>query len=496
MLFLPDSFLQILSEFRPVFSPASFANFRVLVAGFLHALGHGRVSDALRAAGSFAEKHYCAYYRFFSRARWCQDEFGLVLLGLVIRLFRLPEVELVLDDTLMRKTGKKIALAGMHADPLLKSGGRPFHSYGHVFVVLAVHILVPEIAVTGWALPFMFRLFEPPRQGGRADSPSDRRRKKKRRTNGKKPRKRVRKTDRKVADGQVERCTVRADTGPLPDKVRPTKLNLATEMILLVARRFPHIRFVVTADHLYNGRAVLKAVHEQVDNVVFVMRGRADAAMYEAPPPRQPGQKGRPRVKGAKFPNPTEWAQAHPEAFELVTVDIYGRHVPLLVASFIAMHYRSLPRRMMRYVVVRDPDGIYKDQFLFSTDPSLEAAEVVERYARRWPLERAFQDCKQKLGVQDSEAQLPTAVRRTAPFGMTLYSLVVLWYVSVGYHEAARLRVHHDPWYDKQARPSFSDMLAALRRLGWASALLDLPSVSTTRQKRMAAYLARVVAAA
>jgi len=70
MLFLPDSFLPILSGFRPVFSSASFDNFQVLVAGFLHALGRGRVSDALRAAGSFAEKHYCAYYRFFSRARW------------------------------------------------------------------------------------------------------------------------------------------------------------------------------------------------------------------------------------------------------------------------------------------------------------------------------------------------------------------------------------------------------------------------------------------
>jgi len=102
-----------------------------------------------------------------------------------------------------------------------------------------------------------------------------------------------------VADGRVERCPERPDTGPLPDEVRPTKLNPATEMILLVARRFPHIRIVVTADHLYSGRAVLKEAHDQVDNVVFVMRGRADAAMHEAPPPRRPGQKGRPRVKGA-----------------------------------------------------------------------------------------------------------------------------------------------------------------------------------------------------
>jgi hypothetical protein len=241
---------------------------------------------------------------------------------------------------------------------------------------------------------------------------------------------------------------------------------------------------------------VLRRVHEQVDNVCCVMRGRADAALYELPPERKPGQRGRPRVKGSRLPNPQQWVELHPDAFEPVEVEIYGRRVPLLVASFVGMHYRSLPGRLMRYVIVRDPAGIYKDQYLFTTDPSMNATEVVERYARRWPLERAFQDSKQKLGVQDSEAQLPTAVRRTAPFGMALYSLVVLWYITVGHEEAARLHAHRDPWYDKQARPSFSDMLAALRRLGWARALADPVSGSTVRHKRLAAYLARVVAAA
>ena len=201
-------------------------------------------------------------------------------------------------------------------------------------------------------------------------------------------------------------------------------------------------------------------------------------------------------MKGARLPNPREWAEANPDAFEEVEVTIYGRTVRLLAAPFTGMAYRSLPGRLMRYVIVRDPEGVYREDYIFSTDPQKPPAQIVEEYALRWPLERTFQDCKQKLGVAQSEAQLPTAVRRTAPFGMALYSLVVLWYVTTGHEEAASLRVHRDPWYRKQARPSFTEMLAALRRLGWARALADPARQRTPRQKTLATYLARVVAAA
>ena len=496
MLLVPASFAAILHELRPVFSSASYLNFLVLVYGWLHALGGGRVSDAIRAAGAFAGKHYSTYYRFFSRAAWCQDELGLRLLAVIERVQELVEFELVIDDTLMRKSGKKIALAGMHHDPLLKSGGRAFCSYGHVFVVLSVHIRVPAISETGWALPILFRLYEPSKQGGRKDAPSDQRRTRGRRRRGAAGRTRVRKTDRLVTTAGVERCDDRPDDGPLPKEVRPTKLQLATELILLVAKRFPHLPIRVLADHLYNGAAVLRPVHAEVSNVHCVMRGRADAALYTLPPPRKPGQRGRPRVKGERLPNPTAWAVAHPEAFERVDVDIYGKRVPLLVASFEGMAYRSLPGRLLKYVIVRDPDGIYAEQYLFTTDLTMTAAEVVEAYARRWPLERAFQDCKQKLGLAESETQLPASVRRVAPFAMLLYSLVVFWYVTEGHGEAAVLQCHRDPWNPKEGRPSFSDMLAALRRLGWARALADPACDNAMRQKTLRDYLERVVAAA
>lgn len=492
---LPATFVALLAEFRPAFTAPMFANFQVLVAGFLHAVGKHRITDAIRAAGASASKHYSVYFRFFSRASWSLDELGLLLLGLVIRLFRLSELELVVDDTLARRTGKKVALATMHADPLLTYRGRPFISYGHVFVVLAVHVSVKRWP-TGWALPFMFRLFRGTRHGGRKDSPSDQRRERGRRNAGKKQRTRVRKTDEHVVDGELQLGEVVEDTrAPLPETAQRTKLEEATEMILLVAKRFPKLRIRVVADHLYNGRAVLKTLHEQVDNVSVIVRGRKDAALYELPPPPT-GQRGRPRVKGKRLPNPETWAAQNPNAFQRITVPMYGRHVDVLVGSYLGMAYRSLPGRLVRYIVVKDPAGIYKTDYYISTDIDLSVGDALRLYSHRWPLERTFQDCKQKLGVQDPEVQLPQSVRRCVPFGMLLYAFVMLWYLTAGHELASKLTRHDDPWYPKTGRPSFSEILASFRRLSWGDGISDLPCRDSTQRKSWVAYMARVVAAA
>jgi hypothetical protein len=298
-----------------------------------------------------------------------------------------------------------------------------------------------------------------------------------------------------VVDGRVERCEPRPDDGSLPEDVRPKKTDLGAAMLRLLAERFPQIRFVVYADHLYNGRSVLHAVVNSVDNVHVITRGRPDAALYEMPPPKKPGQRGRPRVRGERLLAPQQWAKDNPARFRTVNVEMYGRSVPVQVASYLGMAYRSLPGRLVRYVIVKDPDGLYRTDYFISTDVEIDEVEVLSRYSRRWPLERTFQDCKQRLCVANTQTQLPASVRRSVPFGMLLYSFVVLWYLTDG-HKRADIKRPADPWYPKTGRPSFSDMLAVLRRLGWAEPFVDPPSDGSDRQEKLIAYLARVVAAA
>lgn len=493
---LPATFIWLLAELRPVFSAPSYDNLVVLVAGWVHALGKRHISGVVRSAGALATKHFSAYYRFFSAGRWSLDELGLALFAVVLRLMRVDEVEVIIDDTLSRRSGKKVALGMMHADPVLRHNGKPFFSYGHVFVVLAVHVVSTKLATTtGWALPVLFRLFESSKRGGQKDAPSDHKRAANRQRQGVSPRRRCRLTDRKVVDEQLRWCEPEPDSGPLPQQVRPTKLQLAAEMVLLLAHRLSHLRIRVLADHAYNGRALLHTVHSNTDNTHFVVRGHGDAALYELPP-APTGKRGRPRTKGTRLLCPEKWAAAHPDAFETVTVSMYGRDVPLQVASYLGMPYRTLPGRLVRYVIVKDPHGHYRTSYLMSTDPNMSAVQGVTAYAHRWPLELTFQEAKQKLGMQDPQTQLPRSVRRTAPVALLVYSLVVCWYLACGHLEAQAFPSYKDPWYDKAGRPSFTDMLATLRRLGWAQSLLDPALQHTPRSKNLHEFLIRVAATA
>jgi hypothetical protein len=79
---------------------------------------------------------------------------------------------ILVDDTLARKTGKGIALATMHRDPLLSSVRKPFCSFGHVWVVPALWVSLPMGGSRGFALPLPFRLYVGAKRGGTKDAPS------------------------------------------------------------------------------------------------------------------------------------------------------------------------------------------------------------------------------------------------------------------------------------------------------------------------------------
>src|SRR5438105_15031380 len=60
----------------------------------------------------------------------------------------------------------------MHHDPLLATARKPFFSFGHVWVVLALWVPLPMGRGRGFALPLLVRLYTGAKRGGRADAPS------------------------------------------------------------------------------------------------------------------------------------------------------------------------------------------------------------------------------------------------------------------------------------------------------------------------------------
>ncbi len=155
---LPTTMIQALAPFAPVFSKRVFQHVQVLLAGAILAPGGRTVGAALRVMGLDQEKRFHRYHRVLSRARWSSREASRVLLGLLVETF-VPEGPLVVgvDETLERRTGKKIAPKGIYRDPVRSSHSHFVKASGLRWVCVT---LLAEVPWAGrvWALPFLSAL--------------------------------------------------------------------------------------------------------------------------------------------------------------------------------------------------------------------------------------------------------------------------------------------------------------------------------------------------
>jgi hypothetical protein len=98
------------------------------------------------------------------------------------------------------------------------------------------------------------------------------------------------------------------------------KLDLACELVSLIGGRYPDRQVHLVADAAYAG----KALRRLPTRVTVTTRLRADAALYALPGLRQPGQRGRPRVKGKRLPELIVLAGMTTVAWQQVRVRCYG----------------------------------------------------------------------------------------------------------------------------------------------------------------------------
>jgi hypothetical protein len=428
---LPQSLLACLCSFEPCFTSPTFARFVTLMTGWLLCIGKHTVTGVVRAAGA-DRSDPSGYHRFFSCGAWSPERVGRVVLGLALNLVpNQDRVQLTLDDTLARHTGKHIASAGMHRDPLLSTGKKPFFHFGHNWVVIAVAVTLPWGKT--FSLPCLVQLY------------------------------RTAKTAQKQKLEHLKRTV------------------LAAQMLANLVKYEQSRRFLVFADNAYVNRAVIRELPKDVD---LVGRGRMDAALY-APPPTYRGV-GRPRVKGKRITSPEQ--RARKGRWQKLDVFIYGKPARVRVQVFDALWYIVGGSRKLRFVLIRDWPGHVKDDVLVSTDLTLSAKDIIEGYCQRWSLEETFGWVKSRLGLEDPHNRKEHAVHRTAPMALWTYSIVVLWYAQWA-RGRKTLPFRSASWYRNKATPSFADMLATLRRQCWTIWVSDRANRGRFDQKSLAPLL-------
>jgi hypothetical protein len=442
----------VLQQLSSCFTKPTFQTFCIVAAGWLLGQGRRTVTHVLLAGDGLSRKTFSCYHRFFSQARWSVDEIGRVLLRLVLTFIpKDAPVVVAVDDTLNRKTGKRIWAAGMHHDPLRSTARRAVFSFGHNWVVLSVQLRMPFAPDKTWSLPILMRLY---------------RRKQKTRKPGR-PR------GERKAIGQAT---------PAEYRTRP---QLACEMIALLASWLPDRTIHVVGDSEYAGKSISRHLP---DNVHLTSRMVMNAALYDLPPKGRKGQRGAPRKKGERVLSPAELAKSRSNRWKKSTVNIYGKRVRVWYKTCVALWYNSAGARPLRIAVVRDPSGRRKDDCFFTTDVRVSPKALLERFAARWPLEVTFYNAKQCLGLEDPQNRTPKAVQRTAPLALHLYSLTILWFAVHGHFDLAAYRETH-PWYRQKETPSFADMLACLRAASLNESISDACGNKTASKKTLLSLL-------
>jgi len=415
---LPDWFTGVVQGFAPLFSTRIWPHVQLLLIGALLSPGKRTVSAALWVLGLADDSKFGTFHRLLSRARWSSLQASRVLLGLLLTAF-VPSgpLPLGLDDSIERRTGKKISAKGIYRDPVRSSHGHFVKASGLRWLSLMLLTPIPW-AQRIWALPFLTALVPSQRYNERHG------------------------------------------------RRHKTLTDWARQMLRVVQRWCPERQLIVVADSAYAVIAWLADL-QQGRSITVITRLRLDAALYEPAPKRQAGQKGRPRLKGRRLPTLASLVQDPEMRWERVCLNRwYGetnREVELVSRTAVWYH-NGLPALPVRWVLVRDPQAKFTTQALLCTDLLQPPLQILEYFVQRWQLEVTFEEVRAHLGVETQRQWTDLAIARTAPALLGLFSLVTLMAHERWQHHEVWVR--RAAWYDK-ALPTFVDALAEIRRTLW-----------------------------
>jgi hypothetical protein len=397
---ITSTWVELLQQFFPIFTAPGAEIFSRLMTGWILCTTRRTVTGILPFADPWAKHAHDAYHRFFPDASWAMSELWRLLTILLAKIF-CPTGVIPTDLD----------------DTLFHHSGRKIN--GAAWWRDAVRSTGTNI-VQAWGLNLVVLTLRinPPWGGEPLGLPINMR---------------------------VHR------------KNGPTLIELASQMLTEVALWLPQRRFLCSADGFYASLA-----GEDIANTHIISRMRRDANIYDLLGTKRKKQRGRPRKKGKKLPSPEQMAKRI-HNFKLVKTCERGKSRKRLIYTRKVVWYRVSPKPVL-LVISRDPTGKEKDDFFFTTDLSLTAAEVIGGFADRWSIEDTFKNTKQFIGGQEPQTWKGKGPERAAALSLWLYSAIWLWYLG---QKSKRRYFFVQPWYAGKSAPSFADALSCLRRVLW-----------------------------
>jgi hypothetical protein len=389
MFTIIESLESILQALSPAFTQPSFQTQLQLFLGWIMCLGRRTeygVFQTIEADTPVSRKQrhpFDRFYNFFSRSAWTVHDLAhQVAAAAVLNLNPQGRLYLVVDDTLLHKRGKHVYALGWFRDAVASTAKRVATASGNHWVVVGLAIRIPGTEKI-YCLPIHARLH-------------------------------------------------------LPGKGKPSEAALARQMLHDVLAWFPDRKLVLLGDGAYSTKHLLADLDERVTHVGLM---RTDAAIYDPVPPKQPkGKRGRKPQNGVRLPSPREAMKKGdrkrsakgPGAWQGIETTAYGVTRRLQVLSFQAVWPKVLGLRPILVVLVRDPEGKFKDTSLFTTDLTADVPWVIAAYARRWSIEVAFKASKQVMKIEAPQHWCQSSIEKLSPWVWLTQSVISVWYLTEG----------------------------------------------------------------
>ena len=418
---------------------------RQLAYGALTCLGRHTLTGILTACGK-QFNDWSAAYKLFAKERIDNDYlFKVACCNTIQQLSIDQEVVAHMDDTIIKKTGKKVSGTAWRRDPL----GPPFHTnliWGQRFIQTSLALPGSSWISQSRAIPVDFHHCPTAKKPGKKGTEQDWKRYK--------------------------------------EKQKQTKLSKkGAERISLLRKRLDQQgaqekQLLLSVDGSYTNNTVLKSLPQRV---TLIGRIRKDTCLYTLPDLSRKGV-GRNRVYGDKLPTPQQirqddqipwqkvraWAAYKVHDFDVKVIKIVrwraagGQHDLQLVVI-----------RPLGYRLTKNSKILYrKPAYLICTDPELSIEKLLQAYLWRWEIEVNFRDEKTVMGCGQAQVRNDKSVEKVPAFIAAMYAFMML-----AAHKSASkdnaLDLPRPLWYPKKKcqRQTIGDIRNLVRTQLWAKAL-------------------------
>ncbi len=365
--------------------------------------------------------------------------FSPILDGVLGLIPECSALVVAVDDSHLRKTGKKVAAAGWYRDPL----GPPFHTN----LMFAQRFIQLSAAVPDPANPKRSRMIP-------------------------------------IAVGLIPKLPKPAKNAPQQDLDQYEKIKALNSPGAHAIRLLQRVRKHLDASDTHAERIIWACGDGDYSNstllphlpprTVYIGRTRTDINLRSVPKPTKRRSVGRPRSYGKRLPTPDELRKDKMIPWEDLTICNGPKTTTVRYKRISQAKWHIAGEKAVVQVVVVAPlrykkrkDGPWlrtKPAYLVCTDANMPVDELIQAYFWRWGIEVNFKDEKQLFGAGQAQVRSVPSVSSAPSVCIATYAALLLAGLrTYGFHSRPP-SVRPPKWYARKnnSRVTSSDLIKQL----------------------------------